>query len=571
MNVFHQINRDLLSLVSKLFDSDLNKSGIIFTPEHGEISTNIAFTLAKIVDRPVFEIASLLSKELEKLHYVQKVQVATPGFINLFLHIDFWHQHLLKIVQGSKEYMFPDVGKGKKVNLEYVSVNPTGPLHIGHARLAVYGDVLANLLSKCGYNVVKEFYINDYGSQVHNLVATIKIRYGNIVTGKEEEIPDGLYPGEYLIPVAKALHAKYGSDLLSLEGSDTIIRDFTLEAMMQIIRQDLSLLNVVHDVFVSEALIQQKGKIKEIVQSLIDKDLVYEGYLPRPQGYDSVKANESSHLLFRSTKFGDSQDRSLQKDDGDWSYFGSELAYTQDKIDRGFDIIVVLLGADHAGYVERLKAAIEALSEGKITSQVKVCQLVKYLEDGLSVSMSKRQGNFVTLKSLIEDVGHDVVRFMMISKKNDVPMDFDLVKIKEHSRDNPVFYVHYAHARAQSVLRKAQDLCPEAIKILEGPSLNLNPLIQKEEIALIRKFSEWPKIVTDVALSGEVHRIVFYLQEIAVSFHSLWDLCGTENSYRFIVRENINLTASRLLLVKGMISILNQGFSVIGINPMNVM
>ena len=420
MTVFHLVRRDLSDIVKKVFAIIPKNFSVNFTKDHGELSTNVAFVLSKALSKDPVEVALALKGELETLSYVKIVEVASPGFINLTFNVDFWHIHLLKIVALDPEYIFPNVGNNKKVNVEYVSVNPTGPMHIGHARLAAYGDVLARLLDKCGFVVTKEFYVNDYGSQINNLVSTVWIRYKNIVLNQDEKIPEGLYPGEYLIDVAKEIVDLYGPLLAERGDWSSVIREHALNAMMRIIREDLKSIGVEHDVFTSETLMHESGKIDSVVEFLKSKDLVYEGTIPEPKGYQSLQeTSPTSQMLFRSTRFGDKQDRSLTKGDGSWSYFGAELAYIQDKISRGFESLVMVLGADHIGYLERLKAAVEALSNASVSCDVRVCQLVKYLEDGVPVSMSKRKGTFVSVKALIDEIGCDVFRFMMITKTND--------------------------------------------------------------------------------------------------------------------------------------------------------
>ncbi len=571
MTVFHLIKKDLFEVIRAVFDVIPKNFTLNFTGDHGELSTNVAFGIGKTLAIDPLAIALALQIELEKLDYVKVVEVAKPGFINLTLDIAFWHNHLLKIVEGDSLYMLPNVGQGKRINVEYVSVNPTGPMHIGHARLAAYGDILARLLDKCGFEVTKEYYINDYGSQIHDLVQTVWIRYKNIVLNQNEQISQGLYPGEYLIDVAKEISDLYGSALLEQNDWSLIVRSHVLDSMMNIIRQDLNYIGVVHDVFTSETLMHETGKVDAVVKLLESKDLVYKGFIPQPKGYQSLQEDPNvPQLLFRSTKFGDKQDRSLTKGDGSWSYFGAELAYTQDKINRGFESLIMVLGADHIGYVERLKAAVEALSDGNVSCDVRVCQLVKYLEDGIPVSMSKRQGTFVSMRALIEEIGCDAFRFMMITKTNDVPLDIDIKKVQEQSKDNPVFYVNYAYARSRSILRKIEECFASLFNTSVAESY-VCYLTTKEEIALIRKLSQWPKILEDSAISREPHRIVSYLQDLSMQFHSLWDLCDERIPYRFIIKDDLPITFARSLLARGTINVIKSAFDVIGIVPMDSM
>ncbi len=572
MTVFHQVSKDLSDIVESVFHLKLEKVGLSFASEHGELSTNISFVLGKLLLKNPFDVGMLLKARLEELEYVKIVEVARPGFINLTLKDVFWHKHFLNIIENNAEYMTPNVGLGKRVNVEYVSVNPTGPMHIGHARLAAYGDVLAMLLKKCGFAITKEFYINDYGGQINDLVNTVWIRYKNIVLNEDEQIPEGLYPGEYLIAVAKEISDLYGNALLTSQDWFAIVRKHTIDSMMRLIKQDLECIKVQHDVFTSEALLHQDGKVEKAVALLKNKNLVYEGVIPEPKGHQgSQREPDVPQLLFKSTQFGDSQDRSLAKGDGSWSYFGGEIAYTKDKIDRGFESLIVVLGADHIGYVDRLKAAVNALSDDKVDCHIRVCQLVRYFEDGVPIAMSKRKGTFASVQSLIEEIGCDVFRFMMISKANEVGLDIDITKVQAQSKDNPIFYVNYAYARSKSVLRKIEEHFPQCLNNLEINTCDMSQLTRKEELAIIRKFTQWPKVLEDAALSLEPHRIVAYLQDLAVQFHYLWDLCDVKSPYRLIVKDDLSLTVARSLIARATINIIDSGFDIIGIEPMNSM
>jgi arginyl-tRNA synthetase len=571
MTVFHQVRKDLSDTIQRTFNLKLENIGLNFTSDHGELSTNVSFAIAKILRKTPFEVALLLKTQLEELKYIKVAEAAMPGFINLTLWSEFWHEHFLHIVKNNAEYMIPKVGKGKRVNVEYVSVNPTGPMHIGHARLAAYGDVLANLLKKCGFEITKEFYINDYGSQIKDLVSTVWIRYKNIVLNQDEQIPTGLYPGEYLIEVAKEISNLYGDSLLQNQDWFLIVRKHTLDSMMRLIRQDLECIKVRHDVFTSETLMHQSGKVAKVVELLKAKNLVYEGVIPEPKGHQGPARECLPQLLFKSTQFGDIQDRSVAKEDGSWSYFGAELAYIKDKIDRGFESLIIVLGADHIGYVDRLKAAVEALSEGNTHCDIRVCQLVKYFESGVPIAMSKRKGTFASVKSLIEEIGCDVFRFMMISKTNDIPLDIDITTVQAQSKDNPVFYVNYAYARSRSVLRKIDEHFPGCLNNLDFKIGDASKLTRKEELAIIRKFAQWPKVVEEAALSREPHRIVAYLGDLAVQFHYLWDLRDLQDPYRFIVKNDLPLTVARSLIARATINIIDSGFGIIGIEPMTFM
>uniref|UniRef100_A0AAU7YMV6 Arginine--tRNA ligase n=1 Tax=Wolbachia endosymbiont of Oeneis ivallda TaxID=3171168 RepID=A0AAU7YMV6_9RICK len=562
MNIFKQIS----SLISSKLN-ELKRRGIINTSAenfiveppsnraHGDIYTNVAMVLAKYEKKNPIEIAEVLAKEFELFDEVEKVEIAGPGFINMHLKIEVWHGILKQINELKTEFGTLNIGNNQAVNVEFVSANPTGPLHIGHARGAVFGDVLANLLKKVGYNVTKEYYINDAGAQIDTLIRSVYLRYKEAL-GEKISIEKGLYPGEYLKPIGEGLAKKYGKELRA-EEDNQIIREYTLSSILEIIKEDMSLLGVSHDVFTSEY--ELRGKIEESIKILSDKGLVYEGYLEKPKGKESENWAPRKEMLFRSTKFGDDVDRALKKEDGSWTYFASDIAYHFDKISRGFNNMIVELGSDHGGYVKRLRAVVSAL-EAKI--EVKLHNIVNFFENGKPVKMSKRSGNFLTARDVVEEVGKDITRFIMLTRKNDMILDFDFAKVKEQSKDNPIFYVQYAHARAHSLMRNAPKELPTA-----DPSL----LKKDGELFLIKTLAKWPDVVEISARLCEPHRITFYLLEVAEAFHVLWGYGKSDLNMRFILEDNLNLTAARMFLVQALAHVIASGLSIFNIEPLKEM
>ncbi|WP_250295925.1 arginine--tRNA ligase [Wolbachia endosymbiont of Oedothorax gibbosus] len=561
MNIFKQVS----SLISNKLN-ELKRRGIINTSAenfiveppsnraHGDIYTNVAMVLAKHEKKNPIEIAEVLAKEFELFDEVAKVEIAGPGFINMHLKIEVWHGILKQINELKTEFGTLDIGNNQAINVEFVSANPTGPLHIGHARGAVFGDVLANLLKKVGYKVTKEYYINDAGAQIDTLIKSVYLRYKEAL-GEKISIEKGLYPGEYLKPIGEGLAKKYGKELRE-EEDNWVIRDYTLSSILEIIKEDMNLLGVNHDVFTSEYELQKSGKIEESIKILSDKGLVYEGYLEKPKGKESENWTSRKEMLFRSTKFGDDVDRALKKEDGSWTYFASDIAYHFDKISRGFNNMIVELGSDHGGYVKRLKAVVSAL-EAKI--EVKLHNIVNFFENGKPVKMSKRSGNFLTARDVVEEVGRDITRFIMLTRKNDMVLDFDFAKVKEQSKDNPIFYVQYAHARAHSLMRNAPKELPTA-----DPSL----LKTGGELFLIKTLAKWPGVVETAARLYEPHRITFYLLEVAEAFHVLW---GYGKSMRFILKDNLGLTSARMFLVQALVHVIASGLSIFNIEPLEEM
>ncbi len=536
---------------------------------HGDLATNAAMVLAKDAKLKPRDIAEKLAARLKAAPHVAKADVAGPGFINLSLENSFWIEVLRDAVKADRDFGRAKIGKAGKVNVEYVSANPTGPMHVGHGRGAVFGDALANLLSFAGYSVAREYYINDAGAQVDVLARSAFLRYREALGDDIGAIPEGLYPGDYLLPVGKALAEKHGRALLQKPESEWLppVRQAAIEAMMEMIREDLAALEIRHEVFFSErSLTSGTDKVAETVEFLRKAGHIYEGRLPPPKGAPIEDWEDREQTLFRATAFGDDVDRPLKKSDGTYTYFAADMAYHRDKIERGFKTLIDVWGADHGGYVKRMNAAVNALGAGKVALDVKLCQLVRLMRAGEPVKMSKRAGDFVTLREVVEEVGVDPVRFMMLFRKNDAQLDFDLAKVIEQSKENPVFYVQYAHARGKSVFRNAKGAAPELSTdpaSLAGADLSV--LTDEAELALIKKLAQWPRLVEAAAEFHEPHRVAFYLYDLASSFHSLWNKGKDAPHLRFIMEDNPKFTMARLSLVKGLVGVLASGLAILGV------
>ena len=543
-------------------------------PAHGDLSTNAAMVLAKPAGMAPRALAERIKARLAVHGDVIAAEVAGPGFLNLRLADSFWHARLAEVLRAGTDYGSSRIGGGKPVNVEYVSANPTGPLHVGHGRGAVVGDALAALLAKAGHEVCREYYINDAGAQVDVLARSLHLRYREALGEPVDAIPEGLYPGDYLKDVAAAVIARDGEQWLGADEAEWLpaLRDFAIASMLALIRDDLAALGVRHDVFTSERDIVASGAIEWALEALEAQKLVYVGTLEPPKGMLPDDWEPRPQTLFRSTVFGDDVDRPLKKSDGSWTYFAADIAYHYDKHKRGFADMIDVWGADHGGYVKRMQAAVQALTEGKGALDVKVCQLVNLFDRGTPVRMSKRAGTFVTLRDVIDEVGKDVFRFVMLTRRNDQTLDFDFAKVVEQSKDNPVFYVQYAHARASSVLRNARDLLPDADlgreALAEAP---LARLADRDEIALIRHLANWPRVVESAAESHEPHRIAFYLQELAAAFHGLWTRGKDDASLRFILSDDPALTLARVALVQGVALVIASGLGVFGVEPVEEM
>ncbi|WP_341764253.1 arginine--tRNA ligase [Candidatus Tisiphia endosymbiont of Beris chalybata] len=577
MNIFNKLRNDIIIAGQQICNNDeILQLATIEMPKdnlNGDLASNIAMIIASKQGGKPRELAIKFKEILSPLSYIASIEVAGPGFINFTLTADCWHHAIKDILLDNEDFFQINVGNNQKVNIEYVSANPTGPLHIGHARGAVYGDALARILETTGYQVTKEYYINDAGAQVDNLAKAVLFRYQEIVTGVKLSLPEGLYPGEYLIDVAKDLVEQFGDRLLEVadDKRHEIIKKFSIEKMLDLIRKDLKDLEIEHQVFFSEQSLHDYGKIDEVVKLLSQMGLIYEGQLPPPKGKIEEEWNPQTHRLFKSTNFGDTQDRSIEKSDGSWTYFASDLAYAKDKIDRGAERLVYILGADHSGYVKRIEAIVGALTQKKIKVDVKICQLVNFVHNGEAVKMSKRKGNFTSVSDVTSEVGKDIIRFIMLTRKNDAPLDFDLAKVREQSKDNPIFYVQYAYVRTRSILMKAEEtMYPAYVKFREN-EYNLSLLSTEEEIEMIKLLASWPKVIEAAAKYFEPHRVAFYLVNLASKFHSLWNFGKENNDYRFLIEDDLELTTARLTLASAIQKIIRVGFNIIGVTPMNKM
>ncbi|MFD1343932.1 arginine--tRNA ligase [Litorisediminicola beolgyonensis] len=540
-------------------------------PSHGDMATNAAMVLAKPAGMKPREIAEALAPMLAEDSRIATAEVAGPGFLNLRLSDAVWQDVAKTVLSDGAAFGRSIMGQGIKVNVEYVSANPTGPLHVGHTRGAVFGDALAALLDYAGYDVTREYYINDGGAQVDVLARSVYLRYLE-AHGQEVAFADGTYPGEYLIEVGEALKAKVGDAYL--DASEDVwlepVREFATDAMMALIREDLALLGVEMDHFFSEKSLYGTGKIERAINELVERGLIYRGVLEPPKGKLPEDWEPREQTLFKSTKHGDDVDRPIRKSDGSWTYFAPDIAYHYDKVRRGFDQLIDVFGADHGGYVKRMKAAVSALSNGSVPLDIKLCQLVKLYKNGEPFKMSKRAGTFVTLRDVVEQVGPDVTRFVMLTRKNDAPLDFDFDKAVEQSKDNPVFYVQYAHARVCSVLRKGteagMDLSDQAL--LEA---DLSGMTHETELAVAKKLAEWPRLVEIAARTHEPHRVAFYLYELASDLHALWNRGNDEPGLRFLQEGDPATSRSKTALARAVAVVIAAGLGILGVTPVEEM
>jgi len=537
-------------------------------PAHGDMATNAAMVLARPAGLKPRDLAVPLAAWLERDPRIATATVAGPGFLNLRLSDDVWHRVLRATLAAGGDFGRSAIGAGQKVNVEFVSANPTGPLHVGHTRGAVFGDALARLLAHAGYEVTREYYINDAGAQVDVLARSAYLRYVE-AQGEAVEIPEGLYPGDYLIEIGAALAAEYGDGLMDQPEDAWLVpvREFAIERMMAMIRADLASLGVEMDVYFSERALADTGQIEAALDALDTRGLIYVGTLEPPKGKTPEDWEARPQTLFRSTAYGDDVDRPLKKSDGSWTYFAPDIAYHHDKVTRGYDQLIDVLGADHGGYVKRLKAAVAALSDARVPLDVKLCQLVRLYKDGQPYKMSKRAGTFVTLRDLIDEVGPDVVRFVMLTRKNDAALDFDFARATEQSRDNPVWYVQYAHARVCSVLAKAA-----ATGIETGDSAlaaaDLSLLDDPSERALMVRLAGFPRLVEGAALVHEPHRIAFYLSDLAAEFHSHWNRGQDRPELRLLREDAPALSAARLALARATAIVISAGLGILGVTPL---
>ncbi len=536
---------------------------------HGDLATNAAMVLAKPLGQNPRELAQAIMDCLGKDPDIADVSVAGPGFINIRLSSSYWQALLGNMIRAGTDFGRSTMGQGRRVNVEYVSANPTGPMHVGHCRGAVVGDALANLLAFAGCDVVKEYYINDAGAQIDVLARSVFLRYREALGEVIGDLPEGLYPGQYLVPFGEMLAAEFGTKLRTMPVDEwmNIIRPRAIEAMMTMIREDLAALNVCHEIFFSERSLHANGGalILNAINDLTFKGHVYKGKLPPPKGQLPEDWEDREQTLFRSTEVGDDIDRPLIKSDGSYTYFAADVAYFKDKFDRGFNEMIYVLGADHGGYVKRLEAVAKAVSEGKARLTVLLCQLVKLYRLGEPVKMSKRSGNFVTLRDVVEEVGKDPVRFMMIYRKSSEPLDFDFAKVTEQSKDNPVFYVQYAHARCMSAFRQALEAFPDldlnVEKMAQAAAQGVN---DPNELQLVAKLAEFPRLIESASIAQEPHRIAYYLYDLAGCFHGHWSKGNEDASLRFVNDKNRQLTFARLGLVHAVASVLKSGLSIMG-------
>ncbi|MCY6380578.1 arginine--tRNA ligase [Hoeflea prorocentri] len=540
-------------------------------PSHGDVATNAAMVLAKSLGTNPRELAAEISGVLERDEDIESISVAGPGFINMKLSPAYWQRTLSAIIAAGDEYGRSDIGAGAKINVEYVSANPTGPMHVGHCRGAVVGDTLANLLSFVGYDVTKEYYINDAGSQIDTLARSVFLRYREALGDDIGEIPSGLYPGDYLVPLGRELAEEFGSKLRGMTEDEwlPLVKDRAIDAMMKIIRGDLVALNVEHEVFYSERQLHANGAkaIREAINELTFKGHVYKGKLPPPKGQRPEDWEDREQTLFKSTDVGDDIDRPLIKSDGSYTYFAADVAYFHDKFERGFEEMIYVLGADHGGYVKRMEAVAKAVSDGEAKLTALLCQLVKLYRDGEPVRMSKRSGDFVTLRDVVDEVGRDSVRFMMLYRKNSEPLDFDFAKVTEQSKDNPVFYVQYAHARCHSIFRQAAEVFPQVdLEAADLSSAVDNLISDAFEIQLVAKLAEFPRIVESAAATHEPHKIVFYLYDVASAFHAHWNRGKEKPELRFVNETKPKLSMARLGLVRAVATVLKSGLTITGTN-----
>ncbi len=582
MNLFALIRLDIINIVRKELEIELvgftNFDSIVAEPvkgEHfGDVATNVAMVLAKHCKMAPFVLAEKLAPSLQELPWLTKLEIVKPGFINIQLNNSYLYKNTIEINKQGIDYGQINLGNNKKINIEYVSANPTGPMHIGHARGAVYGDALCSLLTKAGYDVTKEYYVNDAGVQIDVLSKSAYLRYKEAAGENIGEIPQGLYPGSYLIPVGKDLFVKYGKSLLDKTESEylEIIKPFVIAKMLKLIKSDLLDLKIKHDVFTSEQELHNQNKIAAAIELLNSKNLIYKGILEAPKGKKPDDWEMREQLLFKASEFGDDTDRPLQKSDGAYTYFAADIAYHYDKLQRNFNDMVLVLGADHGGYIKRLKAIVAALSDNKARVEVKITQIVNFMESGVAMKMSKRAGSFTTVRDVIDAVGSDIIRFIMLTRKNDAVLDFDLDLVKKKSQENPVFYVQYAHARCCSVLRQAEEVYPNIESIIANlKAEDLVGLTDNAELKTLLFLSNWPRTIELAAIACEPHRIAFYLEELASRFHSLWNKGKDDAMLRFIILDKKELTFARLALVYAVRNVIASGLHLLGVEPMQIM
>jgi len=583
MNIFQKYKDSIADILTALSDADELPQGLDLTritvepprdASHGDMSTNAAMVLAKPAGKNPRQLGELIAAKIGALDGVAEASVAGPGFVNFRLKAEEWIAVLPDILRSGIHFGNSGIGQGRKVNVEYVSANPTGPLTVGHARGAVVGDALSSLLAKAGYDVVREYYINDAGNQVNILGRSVYLRYREAMGEDIGEIPSGFYPGEYLKDVGAAIAKRDGDKWMHADEAEwhPVCKGMALEMMMAEIKKDLADMGIHHDVFSSEQAVIDAGAVDKAFKVLEDQGLIYTGVLEPPKGKMPDDWEERPQTLFKATAFGDDIDRALKKSDGSWTYFANDIAYHWDKFNRGATKMIDILGADHGGYVKRIRAAVKAVSNGKADVDVALCQIVHTFDNGEPVRMSKRAGTFVTLRDMLDKVGKDVIRFIMLTRSSDQTLEFDFAKVVEQSKDNPVFYVQYAHARCCSVLRNAREIWPdietEAAKLATA---DVNALNTPDELDMIRLLAAWPRAVEQAAEAGEPHRIATYLQEMAAAFHSFWNKGRDDAQLRFLLEDNRGLSFARLALVKSVATVIASGLAVMGVQPMEEM
>ncbi|MFV3075740.1 arginine--tRNA ligase [Niveispirillum fermenti] len=580
MNVFKDFEGTIHAALDQMVTAGDLPSGLDFSritvepprdASHGDVSTNAAMILAKPAGKPPRVIAEALVARLKDAPAVVQADIAGPGFVNLRIDAGWWLVRMKAILTRGAAFGSSDKGAGRPVNVEYVSANPTGPMHVGHTRGAVVGDALARLLAKVGYKVTQEYYINDAGAQVDVLARSAHLRYREAF-GETIEIPAGLYPGDYLVPVGQALKELHGDRYLNAEEAEwlPVFREFAVASMMVRIKEDLAQMGVKHDVFSSERALVDAGAVDLALKTLEAQGLIYTGVLEPPKGKKPDDWEPRPQTLFRATRFGDDVDRPLRKSDGSYTYFANDIAYHFDKFRRGGGDLIDILGADHGGYVKRMQAAVKAITGGKGALDVKISQLVNLMDDGQPVKMSKRAGRFVTLRDIVDEVGAGVVRFIMLTRRNDQTLDFDVTKVTEQSKENPVFYVQYAHARCHSVLRYAgetgADLSPAALA-----GADLSRLTAEEEVAIVKLMLAFPRLVESAADAHEPHRVAFYLYDLASAFHGLWNKGKDQATMRFLIESDADLTRARLALVTAVAQVIACGLDILGVEPVTEM
>ncbi len=580
MQLFTDIRGLVLSAIADLqsagdLPAELKTDAITVEPPrdaaHGDMATNAAMVLAKPAQMKPRDIAEKLAVALSNDARITSAEVAGPGFLNLRLADHIWHDLIHAVLSSGSDFGRSDMGLGQKTNVEYVSANPTGPLHVGHTRGAVFGDALASLLSFAGFDVTREYYINDGGAQVDVLARSVYLRYLE-AHGQAVAFEDGTYPGDYLVPVGQALKDKVGDAFVGKGEQFWLaeVREFATEAMMDLIRSDLAALGVEMDVFYSEKSLYGTGRIEEALSALEEKGLIYEGILEPPKGKLPEDWEPREQTLFKATEHGDDVDRPVKKSDGNWTYFAPDIAYHYDKVSRGFDALIDVFGADHGGYVKRMKAAVSALADGQVPLDIKLTQLVKLYKDGEPFKMSKRAGTFVTLRDVVDQVGPDVTRFVMLTRKNDAPLDFDFDKVLEQSKENPVFYVQYAHARVSSVLRKADEAGIDVSDAaLSAADLSINT--HDAELALAKKLAEWPRLVEIAARAHEPHRVAFYLYDLASELHALWNRGNDTPELRFLQDGDSATTQAKIAQARAVGVVISAGLGILGVTPVNEM